>query len=140
MVRFWADPVAQERVARLILRLVARGANGPQDDGYKGSSNQTRTARNGIAEMPPLPEDAIDASLRRRDRQRRNDHWTGPGSSGTDIETTVCAHCWQNTLPLVRTILRNGRSRRSIEDLFRRRLPLFPRQKFRRHRPRPSAR
>src|SRR5262249_23704934 len=105
IVRFWAHPVATGLVARLMLRLGARCANGPQGRGYKGCSNQTRLARDGTAEMPPLPEDAIDASLRRRDRERRNDHWTGPGSSGTEVETAVCAHCRQNTLPLVRTIL-----------------------------------
>src|SRR4029077_6236971 len=95
----------------------------------------TRTACEGTPEMPALPAHEIHAGVRWPDRERCDDHRAGAWSAGTEVETTVCAYGRQNTLPLVRTILQNGRSRRSIEDLFRGRLPLLPWQKFRRHRP-----
>jgi hypothetical protein len=99
----------------------------------------TRTARNGASEMPALPAHAVDAGFGRRGSERRGDHWTGARSAGTNVETAICAHGWENALPLVRTILRDGRRRHSITDLFRRRLPLFSREKLKRHRPRSSA-
>jgi hypothetical protein len=91
-----------------ILRIVLRYANGPQGRGYNRYRDEARTPCGGTPEMSSLPAHAINAGLRRRDRQRCNDHWAGARSAGTDVETAVCAHCREDTLPLVRTILRNG--------------------------------
>ena len=95
-------------VARLILRVVQQCANGPQGRGYSNSPKPTRQTCKGASSLPSLPAHAIGAGFRRRGSERRNDHWAGARSQGTNVETTVCAHCRQNTFPLVRTILRNG--------------------------------
>src|SRR5205809_1043424 len=68
------------------------------------SAGTAKPACQPIAEMPALPAHGIYAGFRRRDRERCDDHWAGPGPAGTDIETSICAHGWQNTFPLVRTI------------------------------------
>src|SRR5262245_13597900 len=140
-------------VAYLIWRWDAVGAAGIFAGETAADGGEIDLRSNGgfvhSAKLFEPTEECFASSVRKRSFQHwfprtgrlPNNHYVAQDcSAGTNVETTVCAHCWQNTLPLVRTILRNGRSRRSIEDLFRRRLPLFPRQKFRRHRPRPSAR
>jgi len=86
--------------------------------------------------MPSLPAHAIDARLRRHNRERRNGRWTGARPKRTSIAAALCAYCWQNTFLLVGRILRDERSNRSIDDLFRSGVPMFSRKKFERQRPR----
>ena len=59
------------------------------------------------AAMPALPADAIDAGLRRRDRQRHNDRRTGTRPERACSATTIRAYRWQNALSLVRRVLRD---------------------------------
>jgi hypothetical protein len=127
-------------VARLILRVAGPCANGPQGRGYKSYPNSTRSTCDGVATLPSLPANEINASLWRRNCQRRNDHWPGAWSTRTCFAKAVRAYRWQETFPLVRRILWDERTRGSIEDLFRSGLSLFSRKKFRRYRSRSIAR
>ncbi len=43
--------------------------------------------------MPSLPAHAIDARLRRHNRERRNGRWTGARPKRTSIAAALCAYC-----------------------------------------------
>src|SRR5215475_13163390 len=57
--------------------------------------------------LPTLPPHEIHASLRRRNRERCNDHWSGARTARARFAKTLCAHSWQDTFSLVRRILRD---------------------------------
>ena len=120
--------------AGLILHVVRACANGPQGRACKNHPNSTRSACERAAAVPSLLAHEIHASLRRRNCERRNDHWSGTWPARTGSAKTLCAYCRQDTFSLVRRILRDERSRSSIENLFRGRLSVFSRKKFWRHR------
>jgi len=86
--------------------------------------------------MPALPAHEINARVWRRNRERCNDHWSGARPKRTSIAAALCAYCWQKTFLLVGRILRDERSNRSIDDLFRSGVPMFSRKKFERQRSR----
>src|SRR4030095_2809959 len=92
-----------------------------------------------IASLPPLPAHEINAGLRRRNRERRHDCWSGARPAGTGFATTVRAYRRQDPFSLVRKILRDERTRCSIENLFRGSLPVFSRKEFWRHRSRSGS-
>ena len=66
-----------------------------------------RTTCHTIAAMPALPADAIDAGLRRRDRERHHGRRTGTRPERAGFATTIRAYRWQNALSLVRRVLRD---------------------------------
>jgi hypothetical protein len=82
-------------------------ANGPQGRGYKNYPKSTRSTCIGLAAMPALLADAIDAGLRRRDHERHHARRTGTRPERTGFATTIRAYRWQNALSLVRRVLRH---------------------------------
>ena len=93
--------------AARLLDIVQPHANGPQGRGYKTYPNPTRSTCVRAAAMPALPADAIDAGLRRRDRERHHGRRSGTRAERAGFATTIRAYRWQNALSLVRRVLRD---------------------------------
>ena len=75
--------------------------------GQAASTEIAESTCSGLAAMPSLPADEIDASFGRRDRERHRCRRSGTRPERADFATTVCAYRWQNAFSLVRRILRD---------------------------------
>ena len=102
-------------------------------------ASRARSSYRAAVEMPALPAYEINARFGRRDRERRDFDRPGPRPTRAGFAKAIRLHSRPDTLPLVRTILRNERGTCEIDNLFCRGLSMFPGQISRRHGSRSGA-
>jgi hypothetical protein len=88
-------------------------------------ASRARSSYRAAAQMPALPAHEINARFGRRDRERRDLDRPGPRPARAGFAKAIRPHGRPDTLPLVRTILRNERGSCEIDNLFCRGLSMF---------------